>query len=239
MEGQIVPTSADLRVTVLYTVSLRGELRLLPYLFSHIKQQRATATGITLLVDLGETCRMDWPICRLTEGRALLVAMDGMGYDAFCLSPGEPLLTDTVYQSRLRNTVVGAVLAPGEIRTFTKKIAEEQYLQIRIGGGADPFPPAPDAALTVQLQRGQPLASRVLDPHTVLIEDMREDKIPALGRVDLRINSGQVELSDARRLPIPAGIMPDPSISSVIEFVESEVQLAARNKGQFLPPEQG
>jgi hypothetical protein len=238
MEGQIAtPVPADLRVTVLYSVSLRGELRLLPYLFSHIKQQRATVEGITLLVDLGETCRMDWPICRLTEGRALLVAMDGMGYDAFYLSPGEPLLTDEVYQSRLRNTVVGAVLAPGETHTLTKKIAEEQYMQIRIGGGADPLPPAPEVGFTIQLERGQSLASRILEKNTILIEDKREDKIPALGRVDLQIKSGQVELVDMRRLPIPAGIMPDPSISSVIEFVESEVQLAARNKGQFLPPE--
>lgn len=222
----------ELRVTVFYTVSLRGELRLLPYLFSHLKQQRTTVDGITLLVDLGESCRMDWPICRLTEGRALLVAMDGMGYDAFYLSPDEPLLTDTVIQGRLRDTVVGAVLVPGESKLFTKKIAEEQYIQVRVGGGDAPLEPAPEIPLTIQLQRGLPLASRVLDATTVLIEDQRQDRIPPLGRVDLKLDRDrqEVELLAMRRLPIPAGMMPDPSITSVVEFVESEIQLAARNK---------
>ena len=223
---------SELRVTIFYTVSLRGELRLLPYLFSHIKQQRATVNGISLLVDLGESCRIDWPICRLTEGRALLVAMDGMGYDAFYLSSDESLLTDTVMQSRLRDTVVCAVLVPGESKLFTKKIADEQYMQVRIGGGDAPLESAPEIPLTVQLQRGLPLASRVLNSSTVVIEDQRTDRIPPLGRVDLRLDQDrqEVELLEVQRFPIPAGIMPNPSISSVVEFVESEIQLAARNK---------
>jgi hypothetical protein len=228
-------SSTSLPITVFYTVSLRGELRLLPYLFSHIKQQRAAVSeqgGISLLVDLGESCRMDWPICRLTEGRALLVAMDAMGYDAFHLSVDEPLLTDEVMQTRLRNTVLSAVLVAGESKIVTKKIADEQYLKVRIGGGDVSLEPTPEAALTLQLQRGLPLASRLLEDHTVLIEDQRQDRIPPLGRVDLRLDrgSGALQLLEVQRLPIPAGIMPEPSITSIVEFVESEVQLAARNK---------
>lgn len=224
----------DLPVTIFYTVSLRGELRLLPYLFSHIKQQRATTAGVTLLVDLGESCRMDWPICRLTEGRALLVAMDSMGYDAYHLPPDEPMMADMTTQAKLRNTVLGAVLGVGESKIVTKKIAEEQYIQVRLAGGDIPPESLPEMPLTIQLHRGLPLASRVIDPTTVLIEDQRQDRISPLGRVDLRLNRErqEVELLDVQRLPIPTGIMPEPSISSVVEFVESEIQLAARNKNQ-------
>lgn len=229
---------ADLSLTVLYTVSVRGELRLLPYLFTLVKQQKYAAPGITVLVDLGETCRADWPICRLTEGRALMVAMDGMGYDAFNLTPDDPLTANIATQNKLRDTVVTAVLTPGQATAITKKIGEEQYVQIRVSGGDETAPPDPDTRVavptvaTIYLSKGEALASRITDDAALVVEDRRESRIPELGRITLRLDgqTGRLVLLDQRRLPIPAGIMPDPSVSSVVEFVESETQYAAKQR---------
>jgi len=218
--------------TVFYTVSLRAELRVLPYLQTLIAQERARSKGPTLLVDLGESCRADWPICRATEGRAALVAMDGMGYDAFYLSQEEPLARDNMTLGKLRDTVLTAVLLPGEAVTLRKKLGEEQYVNVRIAGGE--VLDASDADLTLLLSRGLPLASRVTESGAILIEDRREARIPELGRVDIRVTETDdgraVEIINQTRLAIPAGIRPDASILSVVEFVESEAAQAARRR---------
>jgi hypothetical protein len=242
------PTSPIPPITVLYTVGLRGELRILPYLFTLIKAELAAPPGPVVLVDLGESCRQDWPICRATEGRATLVALDGMGYDGFYLGADEPLYSDSITQAKLRETVLTAVLTPGESKDIRKKYDEGLYVGIRSVGGADPLEldGSPDAqtmpdptdpakrlpiALTVHLARGVALASRVIEPRAVVIEDRREDRIPALGRVDIRFDTfGEAVVYDQRRIAIPAGTRPDPSLSSLVEFIESEAEWTGRKK---------
>ncbi len=220
--------------TVFYTVSLRGELRVLPYLQTLIAQERARNNGPALLVDLGESCRADWPICRATEGRAALVALDGMGYDAFFLSQEEPLTRDANTLGKLRDTVLTAVLLPGEAVTLRKKIGEEQYVNVCVVGGEHEPQDESDADLTLLLSRGLPLASRVTETGAVVIEDRREARIPELGRVDIRVTESDdgriVEITAQARIAIPAGIRPDASILSVVEFVESEAAQAARRR---------
>jgi hypothetical protein len=67
-------------LNLLYTYDIRGELRLLPRLYTFIKSLRASLEGSCYLVDLGNSCAPDvWP-CNVTEGRATLVALDAMGY---------------------------------------------------------------------------------------------------------------------------------------------------------------
>lgn len=246
-------------ITILYTVGLRGELRILPYLFTLIRAQMAAAPGPTVLADLGESCRMDWPICAATEGRAALVALDGMGYDAFCLGPDEPLAADLATQAKLRETVLTAVLTTGQSRDLRKKIGgpapdpadsevPKRYLAVRCVGGepdadTDPdddpalIPDPADAARTIPLAlrihllRGLPLATRVIGRRAVMIEDRREDRIPSLGQVVIRFDSfGEAVVAEQRRIAIPAGTRPEPSLSSLIEFIESEAEWTARRK---------
>ena len=69
-------------ITVLYTHNLRGDLDLLPRLFTFIQKLRTGIARKSVLVDLGESCAPEvWP-CAITGGRSTLLALDAMGYDA-------------------------------------------------------------------------------------------------------------------------------------------------------------
>ncbi|MDZ4764033.1 MAG: hypothetical protein SGI73_05725 [Chloroflexota bacterium] len=80
------------RLTILYTGGLRGDLALLPRLYTRLKRLKGAENGArVLLIDVGEACAADdgrasptevvaWH-CAVTEGRSMIVALDGMGYD--------------------------------------------------------------------------------------------------------------------------------------------------------------
>src|SRR5947207_2242866 len=93
-------------VTLLYTASLGGRLTLLPKLFTQIRHERANAPGPVLLVDLGRSCVPDSWVCHVTGGRAMLVAMDAMGYDAFHIGPLDYLYTQPGTVQQLGETLL-------------------------------------------------------------------------------------------------------------------------------------
>lgn len=226
----------DLQLTIFYTVALRGELRVLPYLFTLIKDQKAITPGYCVLVDLGESCRMDWPLCRHTEGRALLVALDAMGYDAFNLMRSDPLARDPNTLIKLRDTVITPALLLGENQLLTKKptyfsdpTGEGARAQFRLHNGLPPELPAEEGVIQIALQQGVPLSSRVEDS-CLILEDTRESRIPELGKVVLHVEKGALSLVSQERLAIPVGSRPDASISSVVELVESEASQSAEKR---------
>jgi hypothetical protein len=71
-------------LTILYTHRLRGDLALLPRLYTFIGRLKAEHAegGRALLLDLGESCAAEVFPCALTGGRSTLIALDAMGYDA-------------------------------------------------------------------------------------------------------------------------------------------------------------
>jgi hypothetical protein len=104
------PTSGIDILTILYTGELRGDLALLPRLYTHLKRLKERFAPPILLLDIGEACAgntdpdtvprqnentrepgdgrapigteaHDWH-CSVTGGRSMLVALDGMGYEA-------------------------------------------------------------------------------------------------------------------------------------------------------------
>ena len=69
-------------LTVLYTHNLRGDLDLLPRLYTLLQRLRSAAPGPCVLVDLGASCVPDvWP-CNVTGGRSTLFVLDAMNYQA-------------------------------------------------------------------------------------------------------------------------------------------------------------
>ncbi len=70
-------------LTVFYTYGIRGQLDLLPRLYTFIRQLKhdLPPTDRTYLIDLGESCDSDvWP-CAATGGRSTLFVLDAMGYN--------------------------------------------------------------------------------------------------------------------------------------------------------------
>lgn len=69
-------------LTLLYTQRIRGNLSILPRLYTFLRTLHAPHGEKTLMVDLGESCAPDvWP-CGVTGGRAALLVLDAMGYTA-------------------------------------------------------------------------------------------------------------------------------------------------------------
>ncbi|MCK6577505.1 MAG: hypothetical protein L6Q98_05305 [Anaerolineae bacterium] len=70
-------------LTLLYTARLRGDLESLPRLSAFLRRLRGEFRAeTTLLLDLGEACASGVWHCDVTEGRSMLLGLDGMGYDA-------------------------------------------------------------------------------------------------------------------------------------------------------------
>ena len=86
MRAFIEKTTADmakpLSLTLLYTANIRGDLALLPRLYTFLQQLKGTERRSTLLLDLGTSCAESVWHCRATGGRSTLIALDGMGYQA-------------------------------------------------------------------------------------------------------------------------------------------------------------
>lgn len=70
------------KLTILYTAKIRGDLTLLPRLYTFLQKLKAEAQHPVLLLDLGESCVDDVWHCAATGGRSTLVVLDGMGYHA-------------------------------------------------------------------------------------------------------------------------------------------------------------
>src|SRR5438128_2120399 len=99
------------RIKLLYTAALEGRLSLLPMLFTRIRQERHEPAGPVLLVDLGRACVPGMWICDVTEGKAMLVAMDAIGYDAFHLGPRDPLYSQPGTVQELRGMLLTSFAA--------------------------------------------------------------------------------------------------------------------------------
>lgn len=68
---------------ILYTYGLRGQVSLLPPLFTFLRDLRkGRSADTTLLLDLGDACAPDVWHCAATQGRSMLIVMDAMGYHA-------------------------------------------------------------------------------------------------------------------------------------------------------------
>jgi hypothetical protein len=219
-------------VMLLYTAALAGRLELLPRLFTRIRQERASFAGPNLLVDLGGSCTPGAWICEATDGRGMLVAMDAMGYDAFHIGPADPLYTQPSIVQSLRqaiNTPLAAGPWAGEV--------SRKGIIFRFAARLDAIPPdAKPSDLTITLQLGNyALADVEADgQQRFLALDAGWTSLdPLLGRLDIALlpEPPYISIVSQAQLSIPDSLMPDPSVSSIIEFVENEARYAERKRG--------
>jgi hypothetical protein len=216
-------------VRLLYTAALEGRLTFLPRLFTRIRQERASAPGITLLADLGRSCAPGIRICDVTGGRAMLVAMDAMGYDVFHIGPQDMLYTQPVVVEQLRGVIQTRLAAgpwTGTVRRAGKVFVFANSLNV--------WEPAD---LTIALRLGdQPVTEAAWDGarRTLFLDAGWTASEPLLGRLDMVLmpESPYIEITSQAQLSFPPDLLPDPTIMGVIEFVESEAHQAEQKRGQ-------
>lgn len=237
-----MPVEHPASVTLLYTAALEGRVSLLPTLFTRLRMERGKAE-ISLLVDLGRACTSGAWICEATDGRGMLVAMDGMGYDSFHIGPLDALYTQPALVQQLQQVIATPLAAGPWTGTATRR-----GLTFRFANAANPAalsPRADPADLLVALRlSATPRLEVEVDPRRVIPRVVWLDSglaavdQPIVGRIDLLLlpDAPYLTLGTHTRLTLTDDLLPDPTITSVVEFVESEARYALKKRGQNVPP---
>ncbi len=220
--GDQTPAGHPAIITFLATAHIAGELSLLPRLFTLIRQQRQQAEGPVVLLDLGDTCAADAWVCRATLGRAPLLVLDSMGYDAAIIGGPEAapippaslrllvdqMLMPIIIWNRPRPLTRGGVtftVAPGQ----PTAIPTPPVLKV---DRASPMPPTPGSA--------------------PVLGDVAQG---CLARVD--VAWPQWEVLSARMLALDDQTPPDPTIAAVVALIEHEARQFAQLEGDDHEPE--
>lgn len=193
-------------LTVLYTAGLRGDLALLPRLFTFIRRLKAQESGRILLIDAGDACDPAVWHCAVTGGRSMLIALDGMGYDA-----AHAALSDED-RARLGDSVRMAVV-DGAHPTHVGEIALSEERD-------------PSAVLSVLL----PVRMKtILEGDVLMLGRVYAGEV---GRLRLTSDAASPFRLTSEVLTLAAETPPDPTIAGVIDFIQREADYARRRKGR-------
>lgn len=194
-------SESDQHITILYTANLRGDLEILPRLHTFIKQLTPD-TKSTYLVDLGHSCTPDVWHCAVTEGRSMLVALDGMGYVA---ANAMHLSQDN--RDKLTESTTMALVNNRHFKTAGECVFTVENRAI-----------PSDNHLLVLLETQ---SSTVVDPWGELrLQAVLGGEV---GQVRLTLGP-QPRVTEQEIHTLPSHILPDPTISGVVDFVISEAR---------------
>jgi hypothetical protein len=183
-------------ITVLYTHNLRGDLDLLPRLFTFIQKLRTGISGKSVLVDLGASCAPEvWP-CAITGGRSTLLALDAMGYDTANVTG--------VLSAESREKLAGQIMIA---------LVDEEHSHVR-----------DDVLFTVMPEDDGELFQIILAPAETTTLEGRTLRLAGIkgGQVGMaKIEGGSVQYEVHA---VPPNTPPDATIAGVVDFIRSEAR---------------
>lgn len=206
-------------ITVLYTCNLRGDLVILPRLFSFIRQLRAhfstepvkqceddpaPSLSRILLLDLGESCAPDVWHCDITGGRSVLVALDGMGYDAANVSA---FATPDLREKLGANVRLALV---DEAHDWTW-----EGVRVALTAGGE--------GTTISLA---PAATTHIEGNTLHLQEVKAGQV---GMAQIAPRPLLLLQQDVFDLPTMA--QPDPTIAGIVDFILSEARYTQKRRG--------
>lgn len=218
-------------LTVLYTGNLRGDLALLPRMYSFIKQLRAhyseeavtlceddpapaNPTGKVLLLDLGNSCTPDVWHCAVTGGRSTLVVLDSMGYAAANVS--DFLASDA--REKLGDMMRIALVDdrhPAEIEDIIYTVDQRR--------GGKRTAPTP-YRISIMLH---PSNTTNFEHNTLTLAPVEAGQI---GVARLCTKKTPYELEEHTVFDLPRQAQPDPTIAGMVDFVLSEAKYAQKRR---------
>mgnify|MGYP000070612447 CR=1 FL=1 len=205
-------------LSILYTHNLRGDLAMLPRLYTLLRQLRAQAQRFededdvlvcalqpparrTLLIDLGNSCAANVWHCAATGGRSTLILLDAMGYDA---------------------AHVTRQLAPGAREKLVESVqmvlvdGDHAYEQNGVQVTAARQPGLAALQLVAQPDATARLDGRVLYPQAL--------EAGQVGVAHVSFRDGSPRLSGHDVFPLSPGTPPEPTIAGAVDFVLSEAK---------------
>jgi len=207
-----------LSLTLFYTGNIRGDLALLPRLYSFLRQLQGQDRRTSLLLDLGASCVDDVWHCHTTGGRSTLIVLDGMGYQAANV---EGILGCEVRDLLARQVTLGLV---DRARDWVWRAPAQSEPGIRATIKPSPGP----SRLQIRLK---PAAGTRMDGRVLSLQAVPAGQIGEV-RVEL---AEEARIASSARHDLPPGTPPNATIAGTVEFVEAEARLLGR-KGQTSPP---
>ena len=203
-------------LTLLVTANLRGDLHLLPRLFTLIEYEKRSIGGVSVLLDLGDTCRADSWICQTTRGRAPLLVLDSMGYDGAIIGGPEqaPIPVDSLQR------LAGQIAMPIFIWNRPRRLIKRR-VAFTVAPGTS-LPESTEPVLSIDRTRSTFPANGAMP----VLPDVPQG---ALLRVDVAWPDWIVE--HVRLYPVSEATPPDSTIAAVVELVTNEARLHAQPRG--------
>lgn len=202
------------RLRILYTAGIRGELDVLPRLYTFITGLRRDTAGRVpdtreLLLDLGDSCAPAVWHCAVTQGRSALIVLDAMGYHA-ARADITPEARDRLRANLLSLAVVDEAHPwhNGEVVVLPSPQGEglnTASLQIMLV-------PAPATRLEGRTLRLQGVGGR------------------QVGEVELDLSEPPI-LRHHTIHDLPDATLPDPTITATVDFVLDEARQLQRKAG--------
>lgn len=197
------------KATILYTQDLHGDLHFIPKL-GRVLWRLRTEDQNNFIVDLGGACDRSVWHCDATDGRSMLIALDGMNYAAANTEGLEenvrPHLSRALVGLRAVDRKYPAKLGPFQVVT--------QLPPDGISGGPVTLVLTPQDEARVD-------GSAVYFPHVPRY---------AIGRMRI-VMFPKLEILSVETLPVPSDTLPHPTLTAMVEFIESEArQYAAKRK---------
>lgn len=202
-------------LVILYTANIRGDLALLPRLYTLIRRLKAAPyEGRRLLLDLGDSCAPDAWHCQATGGRSTLIVLDAMGYDAVNVSG---FLT-AEGREKLEGQVSVALI--DHAHTW-----QDNGMYVTNGTRRGEAPGRPYHTHIVLT----PATSTHIEGSTIYLASVNAGQV-GMAQIGGSGNGKPVLLaSDV--FDLPATTPPDPTIAAAVEFVESEARYLQRKRG--------
>jgi len=202
--------------TIFTTANLRGAMDLLPRLASLILRERRAARGITLLLDLGDTCSPDAWLCRATQGRAPFLLLDAIGYDAAFIGGEDVPLPPDAFR-RLRDRIVMPLFLWHRVSELTKR---GHVFAFAAGRAA-----LPAGSPGFHINRQQP-APAVAEGRTIILGDVPHGHV-----AQITIELPDWTLVDAHLIALDPAEPSEPTIAAVLELVTDEAHTYAQQQG--------
>jgi hypothetical protein len=202
MDSQVPDT-----LSIAYTYGIAGDLSFLPRLATRLRALRPLI-GTPLLLDLGASCTPEVWHCAATEGRSMVVALDGLGYHAINVQG----LLSADGRHKLSGVVTAGML--DERHTWRLKFAQYQDEGIVVAHA-----PMPALRLCIVCA---PAPTTTLEGGVLTLQAPPARQI---GVVQLALNP-QAHIVTTAHYLVADNTPPDPSIAASIEFIEDEARSA-------------
>lgn len=204
----------SISLTILYTSNIRGDIHMLPRLYSFMQTLKPAERQGTLIFDLGNSCVDGVWHCDITQGRSTLIVLDGMGYHAANVA-GQ--IQGENYAKTAEVVTMGLVDYDHHWAYHIPPVRDET-IQATIQ-------PLPSGRLQICLS---PAKTTYIDDTILYLEDVQAKQIGMI----------MVDLHDKPRIThqeihtLPTSTQPNPTIVASVEFVESEARYFRKKQAE-------